>query len=127
MSSIFLPFRRYARFSGRSGRAEYWMFTLFTCLAYLACYVLIGVGVAMESTLLQSLGSIVLLLVALVCLVPMLAVTVRRLHDIDKSEWFVLLLLVPLGALVVLVMMALPGTQGGNRFGPPDVASENGG
>jgi len=54
---------------------------------------------------------------------PMLAVAVRRLHDNDKSAWWVLLSLVPvLGSIALIVLLCLPGTQGTNRFGPDPLA-----
>ncbi|MCC7635415.1 DUF805 domain-containing protein [Stenotrophomonas rhizophila] len=120
MRSMLLPFNRYAQCSGRSGRKEYWRFILFTMLVTIACYAVIGVGAAMESSLLSVSGMVVLALFSLACFVPTVTVTVRRLHDSNKPDWLVLLILIPLGALVVLFMMLLPGTPGDNRFGPPD-------
>ncbi len=55
----------------------------------------------------------------LALIVPLIAVTVRRLHDTDRSGWWYLLMLVPFVGLVVLVFMLLPGTPGHNRFGSP--------
>ncbi|VEF37209.1 integral membrane protein [Stenotrophomonas maltophilia] len=55
-------------------------------------------------------------LVWLAIIVPMIAVTVRRLHDTDRSGWWYLLMLVPIVGLVVLVFLLLPGTPGNNRF-----------
>jgi uncharacterized membrane protein YhaH (DUF805 family) len=69
---------------------------------------------------------ILLSIVGLALFIPSLAVTVRRLHDQDKSGWLVLLPLIPLvGGIILLVFMLLEGTQGPNRFGPdPKEAGE---
>jgi len=116
-----LPLKRYADFNGRSGRKEFWLFQLLPAAIMLAAFVisssttnlwgdLSGIGIA----------AIVLAILALLALaVPQLALQARRFHDQDKSGWLVLINLVPyVGAIVVFVMMALPGTSGDNRYGP---------
>jgi uncharacterized membrane protein YhaH (DUF805 family) len=55
----------------------------------------------------------------LVVIIPSLAVTVRRLHDIDRSGWWIFINLIPLiGAIVLLVFAVSEGTPGNNRYGP---------
>ncbi|MFC8732219.1 DUF805 domain-containing protein [Luteimicrobium sp. NPDC057192] len=105
----------YANFTGRARRSEYWWFTL----AAFVVYVVLGsLGRA------SSIFTVLYLLVALALLVPSLAVGVRRLHDTDKSGWFILLALVPLvGGIVLLVFYATAGTDGPNRFGPSPKAA----
>ena len=104
---------QYADFTGRARRKEYWMFMLFSFLIYiLVAMVLLALGVT------ESAINIVISLLALSLILPNLAVTVRRLHDIDRSGWWVLLMFVPILSLVILVFMFLNGTSGGNRFGP---------
>jgi uncharacterized membrane protein YhaH (DUF805 family) len=99
MEWMTLPLKRYADFSGRSRRKEYWMFIL---------------GVIIVGGVYGPLTT--LLFVAV--LIPGIAVQVRRFHDQDKSGWFVLLGLIPLlGGIIVLVFMCLEGTNGPNRFG----------
>lgn len=121
----FLPLKRYADFSGRSRRKEYWAFFLLTLVLGCIVAVLSGMGAAMLDPMSAasggSLGMGVLLFVgfALAFFIPGLAVQVRRFHDQDKSGWFVLLNFIPyLGGLIVLVFMCLEGTKGPNRFGP---------
>ncbi|MEC3950428.1 DUF805 domain-containing protein [Sphingobium sp. HWE2-09] len=122
MDYMLLPLRRYADFSGRSRRKEYWMFFL----AYMLVAAAIGiVGVALhgfgdgQPSGGASLYMILLGLLVLVLIVPSLAVQVRRFHDQDKSGWFVLLNFIPyVGGIIVLVFMCLEGTRGENRFGP---------
>jgi len=101
--------KKYAVFSGRARRKEYWMFTLVNVIILL---VLAGVEKA-----LGILGPSVIY--ALAVLLPGLAVSIRRLHDTDRSGWWMLLSLVPfIGAVVLLVFMVLDSNPGGNRFGP---------
>lgn len=126
MEWMILPYRRYAEFTGRSRRKEYWMFVLFQVLVSLAIGILfgrssymMGGGMMAGMTTLQGPGGIVQNLFLLVSLIPGLAVSVRRLHDQDRSGWLLLLLFIPfLGAFALLVLMCLEGTRGPNRFGP---------
>lgn len=71
--------------------------------------------------LLVGLGSAIIIfaIFALIVFLPTLAVTVRRLHDSNKSGWFLLIYIIPIiGPLVILVFMLLPSTPGNNNFGP---------
>lgn len=125
---MLMPYRRYADFSGRSRRKEYWMFVLLFVIVYAICYALIFTGMPTVDPMtgqmsggggaLSMIGSAVLLIFALGSFIPSLAVIVRRLHDQDKSGWFVLLGLIPIANIVLLVFMFLEGTKGPNRFGP---------
>jgi uncharacterized membrane protein YhaH (DUF805 family) len=104
--------RNYAVFSGRARRKEYWMFVLFNFLfslvAGVADYVLTGAGSGAISGL-----------YALAVLIPSLAVGVSRLHDVGKSGWFTLIILVPLvGVIWLLVLDCTEGTRGDNEYGP---------
>jgi uncharacterized membrane protein YhaH (DUF805 family) len=102
-------FSKYVTFSGRAVRSEFWYFALFQILANLVA-----------STVDYSLGvNIVGPLFDIVVALPALAVAVRRLHDIDKSGWWVLLWFVPIiGWLFLLIWHCTKGTLGPNRFGP---------
>ena len=103
---------RYAKFDGRAGRAEYWWFVL----ANLIVYILLAI-------LMQVASIFVILLIGfwLAIIVPSIAVAIRRLHDTNKSGWFLLLSLVPLvGGIIVLVFMILPGDPGPNNYGAPE-------
>lgn len=107
------PLQRYAEFDGRSGRAEFWQFFLAYNLAALVAVLTLFIA--------DKLAFLLLAIVALGGLVPSIAVTVRRLHDIDKSGWFYFVSLIPLvGIIILLVWMCTPGTLGPNRFGDPD-------
>ncbi|WP_017461830.1 DUF805 domain-containing protein [Dyella ginsengisoli] len=99
----------YVDFEGRARRQEYWMFTLVNILAAIV------VGVIGAIIHLRMLGS----LYSLAVLLPGIAVTVRRLHDTDRSGWWILIGLIPLiGTIWLLVLMVLEGTQGSNQYGP---------
>jgi|SRR5215210_7719983 len=101
--------RKYATFSGRARRSEYWWFALANVLAVIVATVID-----------QILGnSIVSLLVTLGLLLPSLAVTVRRLHDTGRSGFWWFIALVPfVGAVVLLVFECLDSTPGDNQYGP---------
>ena len=126
MEWMILPYRRYAEFTGRSRRKEYWMFVLFQVLVSLAIGVVFGrtsymtgAGMMTGNVMVQGPGGMVQNLFSLVSLIPGIAVSVRRLHDQDRSGWLLLLVFVPvLGWFALLVFMCLEGTRGPNRFGP---------
>ena len=105
--------KRYAVFEGRAQRQEYWFFLLFNILISIALSMLDGALVVTGSGI-----GVLSLIYALAVFLPGLAVTVRRLHDTDRSGWWVLIGLVPvIGSIVLLVFMAIDGTPGPNRFG----------
>lgn len=106
-------YAKYATFSGRARRKEYWMFILFYIIAYIALLLI---------DVLIGTGGILCGLFALGTLLPSLAVGARRLHDINKSGWWQLLYLIPFGGLVVLYFLVSKGTEGENRFGPDPLA-----
>jgi uncharacterized membrane protein YhaH (DUF805 family) len=128
MHWMILPYRRYADFSGRSRRLEYWLFTLFYILVIVGIFVVGGVLGAfdrggIEGEVEPGNGVAVMLGVLAVFVlgsfIPGLAVQVRRFHDQDKSGWLVLLGFIPyIGGIIVLVFMLLEGTRGENSYGP---------
>ena len=117
---------KYADFNGRSRRKEYWNYVLFLFLFFLAAYAIMFVGLAMESTLISGLGSLLAVIIALGTFIPSLAAAVRRLHDTNRSGWFYLIGLIPLiGSILLLVWFCTEGTHGDNDYGPdPKGSSE---
>ena len=116
MNEFLKVIKNYAGFAGRAGRREYWMFFLVYLLIYIGLVVLTAIpGV------LGNLFGIATLIFALGLLIPSIAVGVRRLHDSDRSGWWMLLLFVPLAGLYVLYLMIIEGTSGSNRFGESTV------
>lgn len=107
--------KKYATFEGRARRKEYWFFQLFNVLAVLVLALVDGATGTFSAE--AGLGLLSGLYV-LAILVPSIAVTVRRLHDTDRSGWWFLIGFVPLiGGLVLLVFALLDSTPGANRFG----------
>jgi uncharacterized membrane protein YhaH (DUF805 family) len=100
---------KYATFSGRARRSEYWWFYLAYLLVYVAAVVIDAV-----------LGVMILeVIVGLAALIPTLAVSVRRLHDVGKSGWWLLIGLIPLaGPIVLLVFSCQDSVFGTNQWGP---------
>jgi uncharacterized membrane protein YhaH (DUF805 family) len=117
MEWYLMVWKRYAEFNGRSRRKEYWMYTLFNIIVYMVLYVA-GLLALLKGSLSILFFSLVVVY-ALAQLVPSLAVAVRRLHDIDKSGWWIFISLVPIvGGIALIVLLALEGTPGNNQFGP---------
>jgi uncharacterized membrane protein YhaH (DUF805 family) len=108
--------KKYATFTGRSRRKEYWMFVLFNLIiAFVLGFIDGFAGLQVGKSGLGVLGS----LYGLAVLIPGIAVGVRRLHDTDHSAWWLLIALIPLvGAIVLLVFMVQDSQQGKNRYGP---------
>lgn len=108
--------KQYADFSGRARRTEYWMFVLFNLIFAVIAMVLDNVLGLTTGDL--PYGAIYLLYV-LAMLIPGLAVGIRRLHDVGKSGWMILLSLIPLiGAIWLLVLMVTDSNPGDNQYGP---------
>ena len=102
-------FKRYVDFNGRSSRSEYWWWWLFEIIGAIAAVVLDAVA-----------GTVVLfyLLFFLAILLPTFAVTVRRLHDIGKSGWSILIGSIPfVGGIILLIWYLQRGDEGENSFG----------
>ena len=109
--------RKYATTSGRASRSEYWYFVLF------------GFLVTVIASLLDTLvsgGGVLYGIVALALVLPQIAIAVRRLHDRDRSGWWYLIVLIPFGAIVLIVWFCMRGTPGPNRFGNDPLAGAGG-
>ena len=138
MEYMLMPLKRYADFQGRSRRKEFWMFELFLILITIVLEIpLFASMVPMLSRASDAAPSfspvtiifgLLLVLFFIAVLIPYIAVQVRRLHDTDRSGWWLLLGVVPIvnyiGAIVLLVFYCLDGTRGPNRFGA-DPKSDN--
>ncbi len=104
-------FAKYATFSGRAVRSEYWFWVLFNVLVGIVLGIVQAVGTG-------AFGHILSLLYDLATLIPSLAVSARRLHDTDRSGWWLLLVFIPvIGWLILLVWYCQRGTPATNRFG----------
>lgn len=102
--------KQYAVFSGRARRTEYWMFVL--------CNVIVMLLLGMVDKLIGGDNELISSIYSLAVLLPSLAVAARRLHDTDRSAWWLLLGLIPvIGTLVLIYFMVCNGQQVPNRFG----------
>lgn len=106
----------YANFNGRARRKEYWYFVLANFLISLVTNVLVFVSDHL---------SFVAIIVGLALFIPSLAVTIRRLHDTNKSGWYLLLGLIPLVNFYLLYLMFVEGDRGPNQYGPDPKGQEN--
>lgn len=105
MNWYFKVLKQYADFNGRARRKEYWFFVLFNAIVGVILY-FVGVGV------LSTIYSIFIF-------IPSLAVVVRRLHDIGKSGWMILIALIPIaGGIWLLILMFTDSQPGDNEYGP---------
>ena len=113
--AVKLGFQRYFDFAGRSARAEYWWWLLFIAI--------VG-SVANIVDLAVGTGFIVGMIWWLVTIIPNIAIGVRRLHDIGRSGWWLLLHLVPLIGTIVLIVWAVQrGDEGDNSHGQDPLAA----
>jgi uncharacterized membrane protein YhaH (DUF805 family) len=106
-------FKNYVNFSTRAARSEYWFWTLFVVLVSIVTNILdaLIVGTGSGFAPLSTIASLGLLL-------PGIAVSIRRLHDLDRSGWWLFIVLIPLvGAIILIVWYCTKGTDGPNRFG----------
>lgn len=102
--------KKYATFSGRARRQEFWMFILFN---FIVAMVLLGIDVAIGA------NGILYIVYVLATILPTLAVTVRRLHDLGKSGGWYFISFVPLiGGIWLLVLTATEGQREPNQYGP---------
>ena len=107
--------KKYAVFSGRARRKEYWFFVLFNIIIGLVLGFIDGV---IGSASAEAGVGLLYGIYTLAILIPSIAVGVRRLHDTDRSGWWLLIGLIPLiGAIVLLVFMVQGGKPGANQYG----------
>jgi len=103
--------KKYATFSGRAQRAEYWYFLLFNFIA--------SIVIGIISAVIGDDKGIIGVLYSLAIFIPALAVSVRRLHDIGKSGWMILITLIPfIGSIWLFVLMVIDSNPGENKYGP---------
>ncbi|MEP7257609.1 MAG: DUF805 domain-containing protein [Flavitalea sp.] len=107
--------KKYAQFTGRAGRSEYWYFILFNVIFAVAAMILDNL---FGLTFANIPYGFIYAAYALALFLPGLGAAVRRLHDVNKSGWFILIALIPLaGPIWLLVIMATKGTDGENKYG----------
>ncbi|MBI2630861.1 DUF805 domain-containing protein [Candidatus Nomurabacteria bacterium] len=111
----YVVFKKYAEFNGRARRREFWMFLLFSFIISIALSIIdsiLGTEVGRGNGILSSLYSLAII-------VPSIAVTVRRLHDTNRSGWWWFLWLIPIvGWIILIVWLATDSMAGDNQYGP---------
>ena len=129
ISAYISMFKKYAKFSGRSRRSEYWFATLAHSIVMLVLGLLMIMPLAMDIALYGEPTEVALSIIpfgyflsfiySVATLVPYLALTIRRLHDTGRSGWFYLLSLIPyIGSIVIFVFTVLDSERGINKYGP---------
>lgn len=107
--------KKYAVFSGRARRKEYWMFILFNAIILIVLSILDGL-LKTRVTFLQI--GVLYTLYSLAVIIPSIAVAVRRLHDIGKSGWMYLIILIPFAGFIwLIVLLATDSQPGDNQYG----------
>ena len=128
MEYVLMPLKRFADFSGRSRRKEFWSYILFVWVAtFVLMYLDAALGLGGTASSYSEGGSVgfnmsgglLSILFLLGTFIPSLAVSVRRLHDLGKSGWMILIGLIPIiGWFYILFLYVQPGTIGPNAYGP---------
>jgi len=122
MAWYLMAWKRYSDFSGRSRRCEYWMFALIHVVVYLTLFLAVQFTASASTMAHISVftGPLFFLcfIYGLAAILPGLAVSVRRLHDIGKSGWWMLLAFVPVLDLLLVVFFTFNSEPGGNQYGP---------
>lgn len=113
MTAVRTCLNKYFVIEGRAARSEYWWFSLFMLIVYVVAMIIDSVIGFPLFYMIAALGF----------LAPSICVSIRRMHDKDKSGWWLLIAFVPIvGALYLLYLFVLPGTAGDNRFGSDPLA-----
>ena len=112
--AISAGFSNYVNFSGRACRSEFWFWFLFIIIADIVAIIIdLALGIQLVSSLF-----------GLVTIIPNIAIAIRRLHDLDRTGWWYLLVFIPLiGWIILLIWYVTKGTDGPNRFGPDPLAT----
>jgi uncharacterized membrane protein YhaH (DUF805 family) len=109
MTAVKTCFSKYVDFNGRARRSEYWFFVLFYVIVYVVASILDGIIGGQIFTIIAALGFFL----------PSLAVTVRRLHDTDRSGWWILIGLIPIVGFIVMIVFTVQDSKpGDNQYGP---------
>lgn len=116
--------KKYADFSGRSRRSEYWYFTLVNFIIIFLIALISGFT-TLTSPLLSTILEILMFLYVIGIIIPAIAVTIRRLHDIGKSGWWYCVTFVPfIGGIWLLILTCTDSQAGDNEYGPNPKTSE---
>jgi len=129
LDAVKTVFGKYAVFSGRASRSEYWWWVLFVAIVSMVTQIVDGAVLAPAmgfQAFQEGAGQPLSMIFSLGVLLPGLGVSVRRMHDIDRSGWWLLIAFVPLvGILLLIYWFVQTGTTGTNRFGADPLSNED--
>ena len=106
IESIQTCYKKFFDFSGRASKSEYWWFQLYNTILYILTFVF------------QNDLALLFSILIIANLIPVFAAGVRRVHDSNKSGWWILISFVPIIGLYIIVLLITDGSKGKNRFGP---------
>jgi len=106
IESIQTCYKKFFDFSGRASKSEYWWFQLYNTILYILTFVF------------QNDLALLFSILVIANLIPVFAAGVRRVHDSNKSGWWILISFVPIIGLYIIVLLITDGSKGKNRFGP---------
>ena len=106
IESIQTCYKRFFDFSGRASKSEYWWFQLYNTILYILTFVF------------QNDLALLFSILVIANLIPVFAAGVRRVHDSNKSGWWILISFVPIIGLYIIVLLITDGSKGKNQFGP---------
>ncbi len=115
-------FVKYTNFSDRASRSECWLFVLFTCVVSLILGFLDALIAGVPFMDYDEVFSPLSTIFAIATFIPLLSANVRRLHDVNRSGWWLLIELTVIGILLILFWCCKKGDEGENRFGPKPIA-----
>lgn len=115
MNYYFDVFKKYAVFSGRATRKQFWMFELWNVIVYFVLGMVTGIIAHLTGS---HLFIIINWLYALAVVIPSLAVSVRRLHDTNRTGWWLLIDLVPIVGAIMLIVFCIEDSRPDNKYGP---------
>lgn len=119
--SVSSCFNNYATFKNRASRSEFWYFYLFTIIVSFVLNIIAGIWIGSGSETIETLGIGFYAIFSLFVLLPALAVTVRRLHDVNRSGWWLLIYFTIIGIFVLLYWLCKAGETFENNYGPPQL------
>jgi uncharacterized membrane protein YhaH (DUF805 family) len=117
-------FSNYAAFSGRASQSEFWFWVLFAIIGAIGANIVDSAAFVYHPGI-SPLNSPLNSVFTLIMLLPSFAVATRRLHDIDRTGWWLLLVLTGIGIIVLLYWLGQDGTPGANRFGTNPATARN--
>jgi uncharacterized membrane protein YhaH (DUF805 family) len=119
MSWFILGLKNYAKFSGRARRKEFWMFFLFYYIFLMAVTLLVALlSSIFKNTPAETISIIIMVIVFIGLFIPFLSISVRRLHDTNKTGFWLFLYLIPYAGIALLIFYCLDSTPGDNEYGP---------